>query len=197
MAFRIHTLRFWGALAGAVVLLTLALTAGGPMTPTAQAGTACGKFGDVNPTKLRLDDARRSIHCLLNRQRARRGMPRLESDRRLTKASQNHNDYMQQTSCFAHTCPGERTLSGRLSLVGYLIGGLTRWAAGENIAWGGQNLGTPKGIVRAWMNSPGHRANILSSTFREVGVGFSKGSPYSRSANAGTYTTDFGLRIIG
>jgi len=195
MAFRIHTPRLWGALAGVLVLFTLALAAGGPMAPTAHAGTACGKYGDVNPTKLRLDQARRSIRCLLNRQRARRGIPRLESDRKLTRASQNHNEYMQQTDCFAHTCRGERDLSGRLGLVGYLVGGLTRWAAGENIAWGGQDRGSPKAIVRAWMNSPGHRANILNSTFRDLGVGFSKGSPYSRRDDAGTYTTDFGLRI--
>lgn len=48
--------------------------------------------------------------------------------------------------------------------------------------------------MRAWMRSPGHRANILSRTFREVGVGIAIGAPTTAGGvlDAGTYTTDFG-----
>jgi len=58
-----------------------------------------------------------------------------------------------------------------------------------------ESLGTPESIVDARMNSPGHRANILSAQFREIGVGFARGAPANASANAAIYTTDFGLRL--
>ena len=58
-----------------------------------------------------------------------------------------------------------------------------------------RRLGTPEAIVDAWMNSSGHRANILSRDFREIGVGFSPGTPNGGSATGGIYTTDFGLAV--
>ena len=58
------------------------------------------------------------------------------------------------------------------------------WTFGENIAYGGGRYGTPKSITKAWMNSPGHRANILNPTFKDVGVGFEPGSPATRTAAA-------------
>ena len=102
---------------------------------------------------------------------------------------------MDGTGCFDHACSGEGDLGARLENVGYLGGGLSRWAYGENIAWGMRSAGTPSSIVDAWMNSSGHRANILSRDFREIGVGFSAGTPGGGGAPGGIYTTDFGLRV--
>jgi uncharacterized protein YkwD len=46
-----------------------------------------------------------------------------------------------------------------------------------------------------WMHSPGHRANILSRTFKEIGIGIARGAPESgQGGDAATYTTDFGFR---
>lgn len=53
--------------------------------------------------------------------------------------------------------------------------GITYRTAGENIAAGQR---TPKDVVTAWMNSDGHRKNILSSSFTEIGVGYAKGGAY-------------------
>jgi uncharacterized protein YkwD len=78
--------------------------------------------------------------------------------------------------------------------VGYLGEGLSRWAYGENIAWGMRAGGTPRAILSAWMNSPGHRANILSRDFEHIGIGFDDGTPQSKRDPGGIYTTDFGLR---
>jgi len=81
---------------------------------------------------------------------------------------------------------------GRVSSAGY-----NRWASlCENIAWGTEHLATPKGIVRGWMNSPGHRANILRGTFREIGIGIVVGAPtrLGPGERGATYTTDFGVR---
>ena len=48
---------------------------------------------------------------------------------------------------------------------------------GENIAWGSGSRSTPRSIVRAWMASDGHWANILSAAFRDIGIGVSPGAP--------------------
>jgi uncharacterized protein YkwD len=70
------------------------------------------------------------------------------------------------------------------------------WALGENIAWGAGSLATPTATVRAWMHSAGHRHNILTGRFSEIGIGVVPGAPVALPAdmNAATYTTDFGTR---
>jgi uncharacterized protein YkwD len=170
------------------------LVAAGPGAERAQAGTACTKYGDVRAEKLRNRQARAAVRCFLNRERDQRGLKNLDKDRKLQRASQKHNEIMMKKGCFSHQCPGEGSLEARLRGVEYLIGGLLAWTYGENIAYGGEYLGTPKAIVKAWMHSPGHKANILNPAFRDVGVGFSSGIPGNANADGGTYTTDFGMR---
>src|SRR5919109_1185606 len=67
------------------------------------------------------------------------------------------------------------------------VAGYTGWSAiGENIAAG---YPTPEAVVAGWMSSPGHRANILSPNFTEIGIGLAQGGKY------GSYwTQDFGTR---
>lgn len=179
------------ALAFAVSLLALA---GSPATPGA-AASACGQSGNSKPDSLSTGEARDAILCLVNQERDKVGLPDLDRDKRLQKAAQRHNEQMDGTGCFDHACGGEGDLGARLENVGYLGGGLSRWAYGENIAWGMRGQGTPSSIVDAWMHSSGHRANILSRDFREIGVGFSAGAPGGGGAPGGIYTTDFGLRV--
>src|SRR2546423_1519821 len=63
---------------------------------------------------------------------------------------------------------------------------------GENIAWGSLQYSTPASIVKMWMHSPGHRANILRAGFRDIGIGIARGAPQAGVHGAATYTTDFG-----
>lgn len=179
------------ALAFLAALLVLAAS---PATPGASA-SACKRWGDSQPTELRTGQARDAILCLVNKQRDQAGLGDLDRDKRLQKAAQRHNDQMDGTGCFDHACGGEADLDSRLRGVGYLVGGLTQWAYGENIAWGSRELGTPEAIVKAWMHSPPHRANILNRHFKEIGVGFSTGTPNGGREPGGIYTTDFGLRV--
>ena len=182
------------AVLAAIAAFTLALLiAAGPAADRADATTACKRFGDTPAYKLRNGPARKAVVCLLNKERKSRGLPKLDNDRKLQRAAQKHNEHMIDKRCFAHECPGEASLEQRLRSVDYLRSGLSRWAYGENIAWGEKGLSTPKSIMNAWMKSAGHRANILKPLVREVGVGISDGTPYNRKANGGTYTTDFGL----
>jgi uncharacterized protein YkwD len=70
------------------------------------------------------------------------------------------------------------------------------WWLGENIGWGSGSAADPYALVRMWMKSPPHRANILSSHFREIGIGIAVGIPvrgaHASAQGGATYTTDFG-----
>lgn len=183
----------------AALLLALAVGFGLLASPSVQragAASACKESGDARPGKLTNGQARDAVLCLINRQRDQAGLPSLDRNRKLQKAAQRHNGRMRGSGCFSHQCPGEGSLEGRLRSVGYLDGGLRRWAYGENLAWGSGGHGTPSAVVAAWMRSAGHRANILSSSFREIGVGFDAGTPASKGDSGGTYTVDFGL-VVG
>ena len=65
---------------------------------------------------------------------------------------------------------------------------------GENLASGEETAGTPHEIVEGWMNSPGHRANILRPEFREIGIGLAYEPPQPVSGRVAVYTTNFGGR---
>jgi hypothetical protein len=91
---------------------------------------------------------------------------------------------------FAHESPDGSTLESRLTAARYIAPD-GDWFVGENLAWGQGNLATARSIAIAWMNSPGHRHNILEPEFTEVGIGIVPGTPGDPSWGA-TYTTDFG-----
>jgi uncharacterized protein YkwD len=190
MALRLRKVALLGSLA---LLAAASLAMAGPLTETAGAN-ACHRWGDDKPRTLNHRHARKAIRCLLNRARHRHGLSRVHRDHRLARAAQRHTEYMNGHGCFSHQCSGEASLPTRLHKTNYLVSGLRSWLYGENIAWGERRLGTPRAMARAWMHSPEHRANILNSGFRDLGVGFDPGRPGARGANAGTYTTDFGQR---
>jgi uncharacterized protein YkwD len=193
MASKLHTL--FATLTTLLVAALLTLAAGPAVSQAAAKGGGCGPAADAKPTSVANGAARDAVVCLLNKERAKAGLNALDDNKRLQKAAQRHNDRMVGTNCFDHECGGESDLGKRLESVGYLAGGLSRWAYGENIAWGGGDYGTARAIVGAWMNSPPHRANILSSEFHDIGIGFSPGTPSSGNAEGAIFTTDFGLRV--
>jgi uncharacterized protein YkwD len=179
----------------AAVTTAIALAALATTAPTAHAASKCAAK-NAAPESISAAKAERTVHCLVNKERSKRGLGKLDRQGELDRASREHSDHMVNRGCFAHECPGEPNLFQRLVQAGYLtnLGSLLRWGYGENIAWGGGELGTPKSIVRAWMNSDGHRANILNRDFDQIGVGLAWGSPQGGSFPAATYTTDFGYR---
>ena len=94
---------------------------------------------------------------------------------------------------FDHTSPDGGTLVDRLSAAGYSVD--DAWVVGENLGWGQGTLATARSMVQAWMQSPGHRDNLLSADYDEVGLGLAVGTPTDRTWGA-TYTTDFGARDL-
>lgn len=98
---------------------------------------------------------------------------------------------MVTRSYFAHDSPSGTSFVRRIEYTGYTRG--SSWTLGENLAWGSGRMATPVEIVKAWMASPGHRANVLGR-FGEVGIGIAAGAPVGRLERAQTYATEFGSR---
>lgn len=178
---------FRTALAAALALAAFALLPG-------QASAAQCKGGDTAPAKLGGKRAAKVVLCLINRERRSHGMRRLDRHREPTKAARMHNRRMLRQRCFSHQCPGERDLTGRLVKARYLPCSCS-WGIAENIAYSSGSSGSPRGIVSAWMHSPGHRSNILNRSYEHIGIAVARGTPSGgRSRNAATYTTDFGYK---
>jgi uncharacterized protein YkwD len=117
--------------------------------------------------------------ALTNAERAKAGCGPLTIDVQLTAAAQAHSVDMAINNYFSHTGQDGRTPFQRIAAAGYTFS-----VAAENIAAGQR---TPTDVVAGWMNSAGHRANILNCTLMQIGVGFATGGSY------GTYwTQDFG-----
>jgi uncharacterized protein YkwD len=170
------------------VALAAALTVTLAAAPAASAACkGAGAFAE-NATQRALV---RATLCVLNARRARHELNPLLLNRKLGTAARSHSRAMVRERFFSHTSPDGTTFVDRIQASGYLSGARS-WSVGENIAWGSGRRSTPRSIARAWMNSPGHRANILSRSFRHIGIGIASGSPLGTSG--GTYTTDFGRR---
>jgi uncharacterized protein YkwD len=136
--------------------------------------------------------------CLVNGERARFGEQALIEDARLAGAATGHSRDMDARDYFEHVSPGGQTMLMRIRASGFIPGGRVSYSLGENIAWGTLWLGTPHSIVKAWMASPGHRANILNRSYRYTGIGIDPALPRSMSGGqaGGMYTQDFGA-ILG
>jgi uncharacterized protein YkwD len=158
----------------------------------AKSSDACGA-ADAKAGTVSDRDLGAAAVCLVNRERTSRGLRALSLNGRLSAAAQNHTDDMLRRRYFAHESRSGRTTVDRIRGAGYLSGARS-WMIGENLAWGSGSKGTPRQIVVAWMNSPGHRRNILTGRFREIGIGVDSGAPTGSFSSAATYTTTFGQR---
>jgi uncharacterized protein YkwD len=168
-----------------IALAALAVLAIASAAP-AQAHAATCARASAAAGQTSMASIRRSTLCLLNVQRAKHGLPALKPSMKLRHASERHSRDMVAKHYFAHG-----NFFGRIEGSGYLRG-VHAYTVGENIAWGGGPTSSPAQIVRMWMNSPPHRANILNRRYKHIGIGVAMGTPAGMSG--GTYTTDFGYR---
>lgn len=110
---------------------------------------------------------------LINVERQKVGLSTLKMDSAISNVARAKSKDMAVNNYFAHQSPTYGSAGDMLRQFGI------SWSAwGENIASGQR---TPEIVVNAWMNSPGHRANILSNNFSKIGVGYvtnSNGTPY-------------------
>jgi uncharacterized protein YkwD len=119
---------------------------------------------------------------LTNAARQQAGLEPLTLSPQLSAAAQSYTQVLASGACFDHTCGELPNFADRIGQAGY-----TGWTAlAENIAAG---YPSPEAVVAGWLASPGHRANILSPWYTEIGVGVVSGGRY------GAYwTQDFGSR---
>ena len=100
---------------------------------------------------------------LTNEERAKQGLAPLQLDTNLSKVAREKSKDMQTQNYFSHTSP---TYGSPFEMMNQF--GISYKSAGENIAMGQRS---PEEVVNAWMNSPGHRANIMNASFTHIGVG--------------------------
>jgi len=164
-----------------------------PAGAQAHAQDAACPGADVVPAAGNLTQVASATLCLLNDERAAAGLHPLTVAQGLTQPSASYSARMVSENFFAHVAPDGATLTDRLEAGGYIEPD-GDWTVGENIAWGQGDISTARSIMIAWMNSPGHRENILTPEFSEVGIGIVPGTPGDTSWGA-TYTTDFGAVV--
>jgi uncharacterized protein YkwD len=154
------------------------------------ASAACSN-ADLTPSAATLPPMAAATLCLVNGERADRGLAPLSANARLTDAATSYAQDLVAGQYFSHTGRDGSGVLERIRRSGYLPRGAA-YVLGENLAWGSGALATPGAIVNAWMNSPGHRDNILNPDFREVGVGIVAGNPRGADGRGATYATEFG-----
>lgn len=101
---------------------------------------------------------------LVNVERAKQGLAPLIQDWQLSRVARYKSQDMRDLGYFSHTSP---TYGSPFDMMRSF--GISYRTAGENIAKGYQS---PEAVVNGWMNSPGHRANILNSSYTHIGVGY-------------------------
>jgi uncharacterized protein YkwD len=162
----------------------------------ASAATACTD-ADLMPTKDNVAAVRNATLCLLNVERTSRGLKAFASSPQLRKVAQSYSQAMVRQQFFDHVSPSGTTLLSRVRRGTTYLSGVRNFSLGENIAWGSGEYATPSETVKVWMQSRGHRTNILNSRFRHIGVGVAIGAPEdSQGMPAATYTTDFGQHTL-
>jgi uncharacterized protein YkwD len=105
---------------------------------------------------------------LVNIERQKAGCSGLSGESRLEAAAQKHSELQAAQNSMSHQLPGEASMGDRVTAEGY------RWrGVAENVAAG---YTSPASVMNGWMNSPGHKANILNCAYTEIGVGLAKSS---------------------
>ena len=114
------------------------------------------------------DDALASYEAevvrLVNEARAENGLQPLTASAEISRVARAKSQDMADNGYFSHTSPTYGTPFQMLTAFG-----ISYKTAGENIAYGQR---TPQEVVTGWLNSPGHRANILNASYTQIGVGY-------------------------
>jgi uncharacterized protein YkwD len=149
-------------LCAALLALALAAPAGADAAaPTVvRAAGACPGEGATTGAATQL----RAMRCLVNRTRRSAGLPALRSNRTLSRAARLKAGRIAACGQFTHT-PCGAPFTAAFHAAGWRGGTM-----GENLAYGQSSLGSPRAILASWLESPGHRANLLRRSFRLQGL---------------------------
>jgi uncharacterized protein YkwD len=131
----------------------------------------------------------------VNAFRASRGLVRLRVSPALTAAATAHSTSMANKGYFSHNSANGTSFSQRLAYF-YPARGFRSWSVGENLLWGSPDIGAVRAL-KLWLASPPHRANLLNSRWREIGLSavHSTSAPgVYHNAPVTIVTADFGAR---
>ncbi len=120
------------------------------------------------PTTPEVTAYEKEVARLVNVERAKTGLPALTYNWELARVARYKSEDMRNKGYFSHTSP---TYGSPFDMMRAF--GIRYTAAGENIAKGQM---TPQQVMNGWMNSSGHKANILSRNYTQIGVGYAKDS---------------------
>jgi uncharacterized protein YkwD len=171
----------------AVFALAAFALAGSSLVGTAQART---QGGSASMQALQAD-----LLVQINDLRRTHGLTPLRLSSKLSYAARQHSTEMAARGYFAHSSADGSHFDRRIARF-YPLGRYHFWSVGENLLWSSPDVDA-RGALQMWMNSPEHRANLLTARWREIGV-----SAVHSAAAPGTYggrevtivTTDFGVR---
>src|SRR3954447_5753225 len=157
------------------------------------AGDSCSDR-DLAPSDADIDQLNAAILCLVNGERTDNGgLPQLAQSSELAQAASGMCQRMTAEHFFSHATPDGKSVVDRIQPTGYIPGG-GDWVVGENLAWGSGALSTPQAIVNGWMNSPGHRANILAPDYKDIGLASCMGAPLADRTDGTVYVNNFGAK---
>ncbi len=182
----------------AIAIATLACVAPGSVATAATSRSAAGAC--ANAGTIALNDATRAqaieaVRCLINAERARRGLRALRASGLLQNAATGHSADMVARKFISHVSANGDSVRRRVLRTGY--GRRTRgWFIGETLTWGTGTFASPTQLVSALMQSGAHRRTILDRRFADIGVGMVLGAPMHgmTGGRAATVTVDFGRR---
>jgi uncharacterized protein YkwD len=133
--------------------------------PAAWAGTQ-----DVQvPAVTEVSSLEGDLMATLNSFRGARGLRPFRSSARLHAAAVRHSDEMARYGYFDHASANGQAFWRRIALY-YGSRGYRRWSVGENLEYGQPGLG-PLQVLQGWLASPAHRANVVSTRWRDAGIG--------------------------
>jgi uncharacterized protein YkwD len=147
--------------------------------------TSCVGADDAN-APIAVQEA--AMECMVNFARQQAGVARLTHSRKLDGSAASKGGDILRCNQFSHEACGRDFLYW-FRRAGYVGGSC--WWAGENLAWGTGSLGTVRSIMKAWLRSPSHRANLLGGEYDQFGISLRIGG-LSGSPDAHVWVNHFG-----
>lgn len=129
-----------------------------------------GQIITIPGKDAQVEEYEKKVVELVNEIRTENGLPKLAHDWELSRVARYKSQDMKDNKYFSHTSP---VYGSPFDMIKNF--GISYRSAGENIARG---YSTPEAVVNGWMNSSGHRANILNSSYTRIGVGYVKSGNY-------------------
>jgi len=174
---------------GAKVVIAVALVAllGALAAPAAHSSRA--------GNRVALSSLESGVLTDLNRIRVQHGLQPVKISARLTASAAQHSKEMGADGYFEHNSHDGTAFWKRIGRW-YGSNGYSYWSVGENLLWSSPQV-DPAGAMQLWMNSPEHRANILSPRWREIGISavhFASAPGTFKGLEVTIITTDFGIR---